>query len=57
MGPHYCVGVALARLEAQESFSALLRRFPRIALEPGASLEWRDSVGFRGLQALPVALD
>jgi hypothetical protein len=56
MGPHYCVGAALARLEARETFAALMRRFPRLALEPGATLEWGDNVGFRGLQALPVLL-
>ena len=56
MGPHYCVGAALARLEAQEAFAALMRRFPRMQVEPGASLEWLDNLGFRGLQALPVTL-
>lgn len=56
MGPHYCVGAALGRLEAQETFAALMRRFPRMQLEPGASLKWLDNLGFRGLQSLPVLL-
>jgi hypothetical protein len=56
MGPHYCVGAALARLEAEEAFAALLRRFPRMHVEPGASLRWLDNLGFRGLQSLPVVL-
>ncbi|HYO71699.1 MAG TPA: cytochrome P450 [Archangium sp.] len=56
MGPHYCVGAALARIEAQETFGALLCRFPRLKLEPGATLDWVDSAGFRGLLALPVVL-
>jgi hypothetical protein len=57
MGPHYCVGAALARLEAQETFAALMRRFPRMQVEPGASLRWVDNLGFRGLQSLPVVLE
>ena len=56
MGPHYCVGAALARIEAQETFTALMRRFPHMKLEPGVTLDWVDNVGFRGLLALPVVL-
>ncbi|HZH75360.1 MAG TPA: cytochrome P450 [Archangium sp.] len=56
MGPHYCVGAALARVEAQEAFAALLRRFPRMQVAPGVTPEWVDNVGFRGLRSLPVAL-
>src|SRR5262249_24557141 len=29
VGPHYCLGAALARLEAQTAFEALLSRFKR----------------------------
>jgi hypothetical protein len=57
MGPHYCVGAALGRVEAQETFAALLRRFPRMQVAPGASPKWADNVGFRGLQSLPVVLE
>ena len=57
MGPHYCVGAALARVEAQEAFAALLRRFPRMQVAPGAEPEWADNVGFRGLLSLPVVLE
>ena len=56
MGPHYCVGAALARVEAQETFAALMRRFPRMQVAPGVSPEWADNVGFRGLKSLPVVL-
>jgi hypothetical protein len=56
MGPHYCVGAALARVEAQEAFGALLRRFPRMQVAPGVVPQWADNVGFRGLQSLPVVL-
>jgi cytochrome P450 len=33
-GPHVCVGVHLARLEARAALSALLRRLPGLALDP-----------------------
>ncbi len=56
MGPHYCVGAALARVEAQEAFGTLLRRFPRMQVAPGVVPEWADNVGFRGRQSLPVVL-
>jgi len=56
MGPHYCVGAALARVEAQEAFAALMRRFPRMQVAPGVTPEWVDNAGFRGLRSLPVAL-
>jgi hypothetical protein len=56
MGPHYRVGAALARVEAQEAFAALMRRFPRMQVAPGVTPEWVDNVGFRGLRSLPVAL-
>ncbi len=56
MGPHYCVGAALARVEAQEAFGALQRRFPHMQVAPGVVPEWADNVGFRGLQSLPVVL-
>ena len=34
VGPRHCVGAALARLEAVEAIAALLRRVPRIELDP-----------------------
>jgi hypothetical protein len=50
---HFCFGAPLARIEGQEAFEALLRRFPDVALEPGP-LVWRRNLGLRGLEALPV---
>ena len=57
-GPHYCLGAALARLEAEVAFEALLRRFPDLALavDP-ADLEYELMPGqWRILTALPVRL-
>jgi cytochrome P450 len=50
---HFCFGAALARVEGQETFEALMRRFPELELEPGP-LTWRNNLGLRGLIALPV---
>jgi cytochrome P450 len=52
-GPHFCFGAALARIEGQVVFDALVKTFSEIELEPGP-LTWRDNVGLRGLTALPV---
>jgi cytochrome P450 len=50
---HFCFGAPLARLEAQIAFEALLDRFPTLQLT-GDELVWRDNLGLRGLQALPL---
>ncbi len=54
-GIHTCLGAALARLEAQVTFSELARRFPNLSIEIEA-LEWMPSIHFRGLESLPIAL-
>jgi len=52
-GIHFCLGAALARLEAQIAFGALVRRLPRLALATPTP-EWRPAAVLRGLTALPV---
>jgi cytochrome P450 len=52
---HYCVGAALARLEARIMIGTLVRRLPAPRLE-GEQFEWEDTVTVRGLRALPVVL-
>jgi cytochrome P450 len=55
-GPHFCLGAALARLEAQIAIGSLLRRFPSIRLGcPPEALAWRHSA-VRGLERVPVVL-
>lgn len=56
MGPHYCLGSALARLEAAEAIGRVLRRFPRLRLAT-TDLSWHPVMLSRGLVRLPVALD
>jgi hypothetical protein len=53
-GIHHCLGATLARLEGQEAFKALAERFPALALETTAALEYQPSITFRSLKSLPV---
>jgi cytochrome P450 len=56
MGIHYCLGAPLARLEGQIAIGLLLQQFPSLRLlDP--SPQWRDTIGFRGLQRLEVIWD
>ena len=50
---HFCFGAALARIEGQVAFEAMLTRLPNWQLEP-KPLVWRTNLGLRGLTALPV---
>jgi cytochrome P450 len=52
-GVHFCLGAPLARLEAEIAFTALLTRFPELALGPG-TLAWRRSFQLHSLKTLPV---
>jgi cytochrome P450 len=58
-GPHFCLGVHLARLEGRVAFTTLLGRFPelRLAVARG-ELRWThgDGLVLRGLADLPVHL-
>jgi cytochrome P450 len=51
---HFCFGAALARIEGQEAFDAIVRRMPDLRLEPGP-LVWRNNLGLRGVTELPVS--
>ena len=56
-GMFYCLGAALARMEAQVCFSTLFRRVGEIRLQPaGAKWELRPPLS-RGLDALPIAFE
>jgi cytochrome P450 len=54
-GAHVCLGLQLARLEAQIVFPGLLTRFSRIEL-CGGDLEWSQTLALRGLKQLKVVL-
>ncbi|MEV4559331.1 cytochrome P450 [Kitasatospora sp. NPDC049285] len=54
-GIHYCLGAPLARLETELALTALLRRFPALALDaPTDHLRHRPALRARGLLELPV---
>jgi cytochrome P450 PksS len=55
LGPHFCVGAPLARLEGQIAIATLLGRFPelRLAVAPDR-LRWRRGLLLRGVESLPV---
>ena len=52
-GIHVCIGASLARLEAQEAFSAMTQRLPLPSLET-EDLEYVPTVVHRALKALPI---
>jgi cytochrome P450 len=53
-GIHFCLGAALARLEAPVAVAALLRARPELALVDGWEPAYVPSPTFRALTALPV---
>ncbi len=52
-GIHYCIGAALARMESQVAFEAILKRLPNIKMAVEIP-EFRLNYSLRGLTALPV---
>jgi cytochrome P450 len=55
LGPHFCLGAALGRLEVEVAIGTLLRRFPRLApAVPLDELPWRDERVNCGLAGFPV---
>jgi cytochrome P450 len=55
-GIHFCLGAALARMEAEIAIGTLITRFPNLRLEARRRLRWRKGMTFRGLESLPVRL-
>ncbi|MFC0042453.1 cytochrome P450 [Actinomadura rayongensis] len=53
-GAHFCLGAALARMEAAETLSRLFTRFPKLGRDGDPT--WRASSTFHGLNELRVRL-
>ena len=55
LGPHYCIGALLGRLEAKIAFSELFKRFPKLRLA-NQQIKWAPSNTFRRLESLEVVI-
>jgi len=53
-GIHYCIGAALARVEAKAAFERLVSRTRELALTERP--EWRPGINLRALTRLRIAL-
>jgi cytochrome P450 len=52
-GHHFCMGMQLARLEAQTAIRSLLERFPKMQLRDSLP-DWQPNFALRGLRSLPI---
>ena len=56
-GAHICLGIHLARMEAETALEALFGRYPGLAIEGDPmALKWISRSGLRGLKHLPLRL-
>jgi pimeloyl-[acyl-carrier protein] synthase len=55
VGPHFCIGAALARAEIQAALAGLIARFGRIELAVD-DIQWHEIAVFRGPKAVPLVL-
>lgn len=55
IGPHFCLGANLARMELKTVFQELLGRLPDIKIDPGTPLKRAHSSLVLGLEELPAS--
>jgi len=56
-GIHFCLGMQLARVEAQSALARLYARYPDLALVSPDDIQWIRRLGLRGVTELPVRLN
>jgi len=55
-GPHFCLGMPLARPMGRIALERLLRRLPHLKLQiPPNEVAWEERVAVRGVMTLPVS--
>lgn len=54
LGPHYCIGASLGRLEARTAIPRLFERFASLHLPAIFRPRWLDNLTVRGLEELPL---
>ncbi|HSN82912.1 MAG TPA: cytochrome P450 [Polyangiales bacterium] len=57
LGPHFCLGASLARLEVRLSLEEMTRRVKSIRIPEGKALEYVSSSFTRGLKSFPAILE
>lgn len=57
LGPHFCLGASLARLEVRLSLEEMTRRVKRIRIPEGKEVEYVSSSFTRGLTNFPAILE
>ncbi|WP_394850990.1 cytochrome P450 [Pendulispora brunnea] len=54
VGPHRCVGAALARLQGRIAIERLVKRFPNLSLADDVA--WNNRINLRGAARVPVSV-
>lgn len=57
MGPHFCLGASLARMEIRLSLEEMTKRVKRIRIAEGTAVEYVSSSFTRGLKKYPAILE
>jgi cytochrome P450 len=55
-GIHFCLGMQLARVEAQSALSRLYARYPDLQIPAPDQVDWIEQFGLRGVRSLPARL-